>query len=229
MDPYAMADEDWITKGFSLVELIVVVAIISIMSVSTVVGFRYMGEGLRKQETKGIISDLIKRTELEILKGDYEKSTIHFLEEFFVIDGEVYDQDQALAITTTCTNGHSIQSNMAGTLYKKGVDGNLLEAGSILADTDRCIEFNNSDEREWQFQVVTDSDHSNILRFVHFNVNRDSSADPVLIKNAKIISPFDKLIIEAPYAKKTLPLTTSFNIGYKEDLCPVDCETLTIN
>ena len=208
-------------KGFSLVELIVVVAIIAIMSVSSVVGFRYMGEGLRKQETKGIISDLIKRTELEILRGDYSKSTINFLEDFLVIDGDLGDQEIVLTLDDNCTNGYQIKSDMPGTLYKKDIDGNVLDAGFISGNT--CIEFNESEEREWQLQVITTDSHSNILRFVHFNVNRENLNNPILIKDGADA----KLEIEAPYAKKILSTTPiTLGIGYLDD---EDNETLVLN
>ena len=200
-------------KGFSLIELIVVVSIIAIMSVSTVVGFRHMGEGLRKQETKGIISDLIKRTELEILRGDYQKSTINFLEEFLVINEDLGDQNIELTLGSTCDVGYNIQSNIPGTLYKKDIDGNVLDAGFITGTNPKCIEFSESEEREWQFQVITPSQYSNILRFVHFNVNRENLNNPVLIKDLTD----EKLTIEAPYAKKTLSINPiELKIGYQD-------------
>lgn len=188
------------------------VAIIAIMSVSSVVGFRYMGEGLRKQETKGIISDLIKRTELEILRGDYAKSTINFLKDFLVIDGDLGDQNIELTLSSSCTGGYEISSDTPGTLYKKDIDGNVLDAGFISGNT--CIAFNESEEREWQLQVITADSHSNILRFIHFNVNRENLNNPIKINDGDDAT----LEIEAPYAKKILSTTPiTLEIGYDDE------------
>ena len=52
---------------------------------------------------------------------------------------------------------------------------------------------------EWSYQLSKDADKSNILRFIHFNLNREDLANPVYISSGE----GEFITIKAPYAKKT--------------------------
>jgi len=189
-------------KGFSLIELIIVVGIIAIMSVGAVVGFRYMGDTLRTREASGVITDTIKKAELEILKEDYKKSTISFSSNYLVIVSEPEDKSLNLSVTD-CSGGHKLDYGSDGNLIKSDGEGALLEAKTITSGTNDCItDFTDSDEIEWQYQIRSSGEVSNIVRFVHFNINRTDPSEIAITSGTG-----ETVIVEAPYAKKTFSTT----------------------
>ena len=193
-------------KGFSLAELIVVVAIISIMSVSGVVGFRYMGDALRVKEVKGLITDTIKKAELEIIREDYTKNTIHFLEDYLIIVSETEDKELDLNLNMDMD---CVEQDDDGNLIKTDGDDNRLAIDTVLAtDTYVCEDFNISDEIEWRYQLTrsagSNKEVSEIIRFIHFNINRETPSGIAIDPTSDVE---ETMIIEAPYAKKTLSKT----------------------
>ena len=58
-------------KGFSLLEIMVTVAIIGVMAGSVVVGFNSFGDTVRVRETAGVLTDTVKRLELETIRRDF--------------------------------------------------------------------------------------------------------------------------------------------------------------
>jgi prepilin-type N-terminal cleavage/methylation domain-containing protein len=185
---------DEITKGFSLIELIVVISIIAIVSVSGVVGFRQMGDTLRTREAKGIIEDTIKKIELEILKEDYKKSTIHFMSDYLVIVSE--PKDATLSLTFNFPNNIDYD---AGNLIKTDGDGGRLEIKTVTAGNENITDFGNSAETEWQYQLSSGGGVSDVIRFVHFNINRENPSGITLSGGEG-----RTVAIEAPYVKKTI-------------------------
>jgi four helix bundle protein len=190
-------------KGFSLVELIVVAAIIAIMSVSGVVGFRYMGDTLRTKEAAGVITDTVKKAEMEIMREEYAKNTIHFLSDYLVIVSEPADKSLGLTVSD-CTEGRQLNYGSNGNLVKTDGDGNRLEIKTVASGTNDCIiDFPSSDETEWRYQLTDssspDTKFSDIIRFIHFNVDR------VNLSDIKVTGGEGKTVaIEAPYGKKTI-------------------------
>ncbi|MDH5597223.1 MAG: prepilin-type N-terminal cleavage/methylation domain-containing protein, partial [Candidatus Peregrinibacteria bacterium] len=75
-------------KGFSLLEIMVVVAIVGIMAGSVVVGFNAFGNTIRTRETAGVLSDLLKGFELETIRRDYQKLTIQFEPAYLVVEAD---------------------------------------------------------------------------------------------------------------------------------------------
>jgi prepilin-type N-terminal cleavage/methylation domain-containing protein len=182
------------TQGFTLIELLVVVTIIALMSVGAVVGFGKMGDTMRTKEAASAVKDIVKKTELEILKEDYKKSTIHFLSDYIVIVSEPENVNLNLdygigCLTTTETTSQN--------LIKKDDKGNLLESLTI-PPLPTCTGFQESNETGWQYQLRTGGSVSNVVRFVHFNLNRTEPSRIILSDTTKTLT------IEAPYAKKTI-------------------------
>jgi prepilin-type N-terminal cleavage/methylation domain-containing protein len=185
---------DEMTQGFTLIELLVVVTIIALMSVGAVVGFGKMGDTMRTKEAASAVKDIVKKTELEILKEDYKKSTIHFLSDYIVIVSEPENVNLNLdygigCLTTTETTSQN--------LIKKDDKGNLLESLTI-PPLPTCTGFQESNETGWQYQLRTGGSVSNVVRFVHFNLNRTEPSRIILSDTTKTLT------IEAPYAKKTI-------------------------
>jgi len=161
-----------------------------------------MGDTLRMREAKGIITDTIKKAELEILKEDYQKSTIHFLENYLVVISEPEGNNLELTLGSPCPEGHNIQFGSSGDLIKKDGEGSTLSAKTVVSGTDECVEFAGSSETEWQYQVISNGDLSDIIRFIHFNINRTNPSGITISSGVGA-----NMAIEAPYAKKILSTT----------------------
>ena len=186
-------------KGFTLVELIVVVAIVAVMSVSTVVGFGYFGDVMRSREVAGIISDTLKQEELKVLRGDFESVTIYLLADYMIIEEVLEDSSFSLNFNgTACASGYQIEFEEDGNLIQKDEDGAILKIESVTPT--KCIEsFKDSEDIEWSYQLTSGNEFSDIVRFVHFNIQRDNSDNPISITSGV----GSKILISAPYAKKT--------------------------
>ena len=194
-----MKKQNLTLSGFSLVELMVVVAIIAIMSVSVSVGFRYMGDTLRTKQVAGIISDTVKKAEMEVLRGDYKKNTIQFTAGYLVITSEPENTSLELRL-----DGTDIKTSDTGVLTKRDGEGKVLGVRSFNGTPPEPVDFVPSPETEWQYQLTSGDEISPIIRFIHFNVEREKLENAVQLSNI-IGGP---LTIEAPYAKKTgAPIT----------------------
>lgn len=200
-------------KGFTLVELIVVVAIVAVMSVSTVVGFGYFGDVMRSREVAGIISDTLKQEELKVLRGDFESATIHFLDDYMVIEEVLEDSSFSLNLGDVCgIEAYQIEFTENGNLIQKDEDGAILKIESVVSPS-KCIElFKDSEDIEWQYQLTSGNEFSDIVRFVHFNIRRDNLDNPI-----SVVSGNDsKVVINAPYAKKTFYNSSDNPVGWLE-------------
>jgi len=180
-------------------ELLVVVSIIAIVSVAGIVGFRGLSDSLITKEAKGLIEDTVKQAEQEVLRDDYKTSKINFLEDFLVIESAPNDKTLTLSLGAVCTNGRNIVFESSGTLTRKDGDGNVLSAKSVTASTSECADFKDSKESEWVYQIASGDEVSDVIRFIHFNVDRERVSGITLDGDTS-----KTLTIEAPYAKKTI-------------------------
>lgn len=188
--------------GFSLVELLVVVSIVSILSVSAVLGFGYLGDTLRAREAAGFLQDTIRLEELKVLRGEVEKAVIHLLSDYLVIEErpEGSTNDLNLLKEECGEHDHKISFEKNGNLTKKNGEGEVLEVKGVTAGNECIGGFDTTKDLEWSFQLKTTDENKNsaILRFVHFNLQRGSLEDPLTIKSSVGYS----IEIQAPYGKK---------------------------
>jgi len=206
-----MKKSKYINKGFTLIELLVVVAIMGIIAVSVVIGFNSFGNTIRVRETAGVLTDTIKKLELETIRRDYKKNTVHFETDYLVVESEVEGQTGKENFSLewikdgNCAADEELKINntSSSTVYLAQRDqyGNNMEISSFPSNESKCINFSTSDEIEWQFQLFQGSELSKVIRFIHFNVRRGITIDPVTITsgNGYILE------ISAPYAKKVFP------------------------
>ena len=191
-------------KGFSLLEIMVVVAIISIMAASVVVGFGSFESTVRTRETAGVISDTLKNLELEMIRRDYVKQTVHFEPEYLIVETQVENQTLGLKWNGPggCAEGEELEitNTVSPTpvyLARRDRYGNNMEINAFTgASETACVDFAESEETEWQYQLFTGADRSQVIRFIHFNVRRGDK-DVVSIQNNDVT-----LEISAPYAGK---------------------------
>ena len=187
-------------KGFTMVELIVVAAIIAIMSAASIVGFGYLGDVLKTKEVTGMLGDLIKQEELKILRGDFEKTTIHFLKNYIVIEeAEEGCDPKLLEFGLKCDSdpeNYKINYQDAVMTQKDG-EGRIKEIKNVSAGSE-CVVFKDSTDAEWDYQLNASGQFSKIVRFIHFNVKRDDLNNPIYISEGSD----SKIELTAPYGKK---------------------------
>lgn len=184
----------------------VVMAIIAIMSATVLIGIDAFGKSVRVEETGGIIQDLIKKMELETSQGDFESNHVHFENDFLVVESGLMGSGLELNYMGIGVNGCKTNEavlelkNMGEVTYlaKKDGKGNSLETKPFKADQTLCLDFNASKEAEWQFESYSEADHSNVVRLIHFNLNRSDPNAPVRIADAS----GKNLLISAPFGKK---------------------------
>lgn len=209
----------------------------AIMSVSSVVGFGYLGDILRVRGVTGLIADTVRQEELKVLRGDFESATVHFLTDYMVI--EEFAEDAELQLTLN-KNGpcvpvgnYEILISDSGNLTKKDGDGAILKIESVTPPS-KCIIFKNSKDTEWQYQLTSGNEFSNVIRFIHFNIQREDLKNSEELSNPVYISSGNdsKVVISAPYAKKNIYDDNSKSVGWVEltvkDSNDNSQETLTV-
>jgi len=192
--------EKWsLRKGFTMVELIIVAAIIAIMSAASIVGFGYLGDTLKTREVTGMLGDIIKQEELKILRGDFTKATIHFLKNYIVIEEaeEGYDQT-LLGLGSACADDNEI-SYKAGVLTQKDGEGEIIDIRKVDLGGE-CVKFYTSPDNEWNYKLNDSDKFSGLLRFIHFNVQREDLNNPIYISDGV----GTRIELTAPYGKKIL-------------------------
>jgi len=131
-------------KGFSLVELLVVIAIIAILAVSATAGLGLLGNILKVRQVTGIMGDIIKQEDLKVLRGDFEKATIHFLSDYIVIEEMPKDVDLDFRFEKDpiCTEkGYEYKLNYKNdaNLINKDENGETIDARVVKKDDHDCI------------------------------------------------------------------------------------------
>ena len=214
------------TKGFSLVEIMVVVAIMAIMAVTVVVSFGSFEKTVRVRETAGVITDTIKNLELEMVRRDYAKQTIHFEPNYLISEAEAENQTSSFLLKWDgkCASGDEklIADNATTSpvyLAQRDAEGNNLNISVIPImpnPTTICVPFLGSKETEWDYQLFKGSEVSQTIRFLHFNIRRGEDVSQlVTLTNANNYT----LQITAPYATKEF---------YKDDLLEIGEVKLTV-
>ncbi|MBI5411902.1 prepilin-type N-terminal cleavage/methylation domain-containing protein [Candidatus Peregrinibacteria bacterium] len=185
-------------NGFSLVELLIAVAIIAIISVGSMASFSLVGDIVRVKQGAGLIQDIIHQMDGQALRGEYQKMTVHFLTNYLVIEYE----PKGLESNLLKWDSNNITATQGGNLYKSDSAGrqisiNVVPAGSVQnLDTN----FRNAKEDGWQFQLKNGNQFSEIIALRHFNVNRDSQQTNLLSLDPNTVI----LTVEAPYAKHSV-------------------------
>lgn len=199
-----------LNRGFSLVELLVIVSIISILSITSVAGFGRLKEILQLKEATHFLSDLIKQEELKVLRGDYDRAVIHFFKDYVVIEEYPADLAFDLFLYDQCPHGYGVKlGNEDGTtLIQKSPHG-VVQTRNLQKNKPDCTtDFKKSPFTELSYQLVKGQEVSNVIRFMHFNLNRnpqdetqkDSIPSPVEISwGAK-----SRIEMVAPYGNKTI-------------------------
>src|SRR5690606_39184916 len=190
-------------KGFTLVELLVVISILSVMGVGAIVGFGNMGDQFATRQAASVIGDFMTQLEAEILMGKYEKSTLYFQPDYLMAISEpkgsqailkwIPEKDEICG-----QNQHNLANFEAGNLLIKNEQGNVLKIKAMVDDTFKCLDFKASDDLQWQVQLRNDEAYSPVIRWVRFHFDPEKKRGLVLnAKNAR-------LELQGPYASRRL-------------------------
>lgn len=205
------------SKGFTLLELMVVVAIISLMSVTTAIGFNRFSESVQVKETAGFLKDQLQALEIEVLQGDYLENNVYFLSNYLVIEssvsGSLLDLDFDL-LACAGEPGLNIVTTQPVQLAKQNEFGETLDISTYTSDVVICPDFLNQTESILEYSLFSSNQWSDKVRFVSFNFQNLDSPDETTLIDENI-----RLLIDGPYVKKTV---------YRNDLEVSDSVELTL-
>ena len=169
--------------GFSLVELMVAVAIIAVLASGAVIGIGGTADEMEVRESAKYIKDVVQKAELRALKEPVTMN-IRFLPGFLVID-EVYEGgDAGVDTSDVCTSpeeGFAVVSE--GQLTQTTDLHGMAFAMEVYADEENpqpfCFDFDNARDTEWIFEM-TSEEENRVIRYIHFNLLRDNPGKFIL-------------------------------------------------
>ena len=188
-------------------------SIIGVMSGVAVVGFSALADGAEIKGTVGLLEDRLDLFQLEVMNELYEKNTIHFWPDYLMVESEVLNP--SLELFVKGVGEYPCESDTARLsatvkdgpvfLTKKEGNGSSLESFLLSENETFCVDFASSEDLEWQYQLSSGSERSNVIRFAHFNGDRSDLSDPIKLLSEDEI----KIEFKSPYGQKNL---------YKNDL-----------
>lgn len=195
-------------KGFTLIEVIVVIAIITVLSTSLWMGFSAFGQNTQVKETAKIIQDLLNQLELEVSQGFAVENKVSFEKGYLKVRTQTPDSILSLSEAGLGKEGCKPteialkigegEKNLY--LKKTNEKGDPLEISVVHANEIVCIpSFMKSSEVNWNYQLLSPKQASNLIRFLHFNLRSSSFSSEV-----KIVEGTDlEMQYKAPYGQKT--------------------------
>jgi len=188
-------------KGFSLVELMLVVVIIAVMAGAVSIGFSTFLGGVGVKNAAGHIQDVLHQLDLETAVSEYEKSTVSFEESFLLVDSKLAGTGITLSWqvpgATCAIDELSMKSSQDALLYTRDVAfKNLTSPLQVQAGTEVCVNPLKLMEREIVYQLESPSDASNKIRIFPLNYNEGETDEVRLEANDY------SLEILAPYSQK---------------------------
>lgn len=182
-------------RGFSLVELMVTVAIIAIVSGTAYVGLGSFRESLVVQQSVEVVKDTLYMVEQEIVRDEWESATIYFDEDYLRIYAEPEDASLNLDFDPGCPQDVGVVSTDLGELQKKN-EKVTVKILNFNNDSD-CGNFMASKDLVWEWQMFYEGEESPNVRYFHYNKNRESTGDLSITTGAD-----SYMVIEGPYVSK---------------------------
>jgi len=203
-------------KGFSLVEMIIVVAIIAVMSSSATIGWNHFNDEMAAGQTGKVIEDVIEHAALGLLT-DIEEVILHFRPDYLVLEETHENSNLVLELDNShCQpeeEGLVIKSS--GVLKKEAE--NVFSGSSFVGENIHatnsypeyvCLDFKDSLDNEWVY-TLTDGRQTSSVRFFHFNIKRDTPSGHTAITDWKVgantIQQYNgelKLVLKNEWSKK---------------------------
>jgi len=151
----------------------VVIAIIAIMSVSATVGIGVLKEVLAPRHAASFIQDLIKETEMALMREEYDEATAYLTggRDYLVIAAKSRDA----AFNLSWNNAAGCLTAPASGELKKESERGAAEMFSVEKAETVCPVFAGAGDMEWRYRLVSAGKVSPVVRYARFNTDRPSS------------------------------------------------------
>jgi len=186
-------------RGFSLVELMVTVAIIAIVSGTAYVGLGSFRESVIVQQSIEVLKDTLYIVEQEIVRDEYERATIYFDEEYLRVYAEPEDASLNLDFQPACPDDVGVVTSDMGQLKKRN-EKVTIRIKNVNGDSD-CGNFMTSEDLKWEWQMFYNGNVSPNVRYIHYNPNRDTTSDLTITNDDSGFGSY--MVIEGPYVSKS--------------------------
>ncbi|QQR83367.1 prepilin-type N-terminal cleavage/methylation domain-containing protein [Candidatus Peregrinibacteria bacterium] len=187
---FAMMTVRFLRAGFSLVELLVVMAIIGILYTTTTLGLRGFGDQLNLEEVGHFLTALVGQQQLRLLNETIDQIVIEFQPDYLILSEHAASPLQ-WSVLGVCPEGHllSLSTAAGGAPPADTVVLRRNEKGQTFNETlvgqTLCVsKFTSSTDRLWELQAIAGTETSDLVRLMHFNVDRRSRLGRIQILNA---------------------------------------------
>jgi len=204
-------------KGFTLIELMVVIAIAAIMMGAVAGGFGSFFNTISVQNAPGQIGDILDQLGREAITRNYVKSSVFFKKDYLLVDSQTAGATLNLEWGTSPPCAPKLiwlKSDQYAWLFISDPSGDPLTEPRILkADEEYCINPTDYPEREVVNELRQNGDFSNKIRIFPLNLNLNSADDIEIADNVY------HLDILQPYGKKE---------RYKDDALLLESDSASI-
>lgn len=188
-------------RGFTLIELMVVVAIMAIMAVGATVGFQSLFHYVTVQSAPGYLQTVISQLSTEVSDGDYKKSSVYFKHDYLLVNSIDFQTNAELVYEengNNCSSGEvELTAKNAGIFYAKSIEGETLGSPSQVQSNDPiCIDPLEYKQGEVIYELQTDTDSYNQIRLFPLDPKGNNTGEIYIETNAY------RLDILAPYSQK---------------------------
>jgi len=185
-------------KGFTLMEMMVYVAIVAIMSGAAIVGLGSISDTFDPARAGEIIKSRIEWTAEAFARGEFLKATFYFRENRNHLVITLQPPNAALDLTWDEAN-NCLTTTEPGVFRLKVTDrdGAIPDEGNFDSGMELCVDFENMPDIERQYQLINDEGGmSQIIGFAHFN-SKDTGYSVSFGPGTDA-----ELIMDAPHGKK---------------------------
>ena len=178
-------------KGFTLIELMVVVAIMAIMSVGASVGFQSFFQYVTVQNASGYLQTVISQLSTEVSDNDYKKSSVYFEGLYLLVDSKSAAADltlgweKVLVASGDCKVGDvKLKSSDEAYFFVRDNEGELLDDFMQLSQNQEiCIDPLEHKKQEIIYELQTPTDTSNQIRLFPLDPEGNNSSGTFIEAN----------------------------------------------
>lgn len=190
--------------GFTFVELMVVIAIMSVMAGAVTVGWHSFADFIAVRNAAGNMEDILSELEREVIAEDVKKTSVRFEDSYLLADSKKVaaklslEWEKVLVADDDCTIGDiKFRSPVTAQFFAYDAEGNpLFDSVPLQADEEFCVNPLEYKKRELVYELQTDKDFSNSARIFPLNLGLSGSNDIYLEDNDY------RLEISRPYGQK---------------------------